>query len=352
MRLVCPSCEAKYEVPDDAIPDTGRDVQCANCGHAWFQMRPRSAAAAETLALTDTVAPPADPVPDLPVAGAGDPEPGVAEDLTGPGPEDAVHAPVADSAPQAATEAVTEAATEAAQDVEVAADLAADLADAPEQQGFPATDAEGPHVEAVAEAPIEAGAAEAVDHGAAADAGDDSGPKEAFDPDATRPPSGYAVDESVLAILREEAEREAAARRAEVQVLETQPDLGIDSAPPLTAGAAKLEADNRPAARRDLFPDVEEINSTLRPEEFPIEEPVDVAAAAPPPQPRSGFRNGFLTVMTIAILAAALYIVAPGLGRLVPAIEGPLAGYVGAVDGLRAQLDGVMQSATLAINGN
>ncbi|MFN3281925.1 MAG: zinc-ribbon domain-containing protein, partial [Tabrizicola sp.] len=24
MRLVCPNCEAKYEVPEDAIPETGR----------------------------------------------------------------------------------------------------------------------------------------------------------------------------------------------------------------------------------------------------------------------------------------------------------------------------------------
>jgi predicted Zn finger-like uncharacterized protein len=45
MRLVCPNCEAKYEVPEDAIPDTGRDVQCANCGHAWFQMRSRAVSA-------------------------------------------------------------------------------------------------------------------------------------------------------------------------------------------------------------------------------------------------------------------------------------------------------------------
>ena len=45
MRLVCPNCEAKYEVPEDAIPETGRDVQCANCGHAWYQMRPRAGGA-------------------------------------------------------------------------------------------------------------------------------------------------------------------------------------------------------------------------------------------------------------------------------------------------------------------
>ncbi len=37
MRLVCPNCAAQYEVDDSAIPDNGRDVQCANCGNTWFQ---------------------------------------------------------------------------------------------------------------------------------------------------------------------------------------------------------------------------------------------------------------------------------------------------------------------------
>ena len=47
MRLVCPNCDAKYEVPDDAIPDGGRDVQCSACGHGWFQLPPDIEAAAE-----------------------------------------------------------------------------------------------------------------------------------------------------------------------------------------------------------------------------------------------------------------------------------------------------------------
>lgn len=37
MRLVCPNCVAQYEVADGTIPDSGRDVQCANCNHVWFQ---------------------------------------------------------------------------------------------------------------------------------------------------------------------------------------------------------------------------------------------------------------------------------------------------------------------------
>jgi len=37
MRLICPNCVAQYEVDDNVIPPEGRDVQCANCGHNWFQ---------------------------------------------------------------------------------------------------------------------------------------------------------------------------------------------------------------------------------------------------------------------------------------------------------------------------
>ena len=37
MRLICPNCDAEYEVDDDVIPPGGRDVQCSNCGHTWFQ---------------------------------------------------------------------------------------------------------------------------------------------------------------------------------------------------------------------------------------------------------------------------------------------------------------------------
>ena len=40
MRLVCPNCAAQYEVAENAIPENGRDVQCASCNETWFQARP------------------------------------------------------------------------------------------------------------------------------------------------------------------------------------------------------------------------------------------------------------------------------------------------------------------------
>ena len=36
MRLLCPKCDAEYEIPDDVIPAEGRDVQCSVCQETWF----------------------------------------------------------------------------------------------------------------------------------------------------------------------------------------------------------------------------------------------------------------------------------------------------------------------------
>ena len=35
MILICPSCDAKFNVPRSAIGDKGRKVRCALCGHTW-----------------------------------------------------------------------------------------------------------------------------------------------------------------------------------------------------------------------------------------------------------------------------------------------------------------------------
>ena len=37
MRLICPNCSTEYAVPEDMIPDAGRDVQCEECLHVWHQ---------------------------------------------------------------------------------------------------------------------------------------------------------------------------------------------------------------------------------------------------------------------------------------------------------------------------
>lgn len=40
MNITCPNCAAQYAVPDDLIPDTGRDVQCSDCQQTWFVAPP------------------------------------------------------------------------------------------------------------------------------------------------------------------------------------------------------------------------------------------------------------------------------------------------------------------------
>ena len=37
MILECKSCQKKFIVPDNAIPNAGRLVQCSSCGNKWTQ---------------------------------------------------------------------------------------------------------------------------------------------------------------------------------------------------------------------------------------------------------------------------------------------------------------------------
>lgn len=39
INLICPGCGAEYALPPDALPPTGREVECSDCGHVW-QARP------------------------------------------------------------------------------------------------------------------------------------------------------------------------------------------------------------------------------------------------------------------------------------------------------------------------
>ncbi len=267
MRLICPNCDAQYEVDDGAVPPGGRDVQCSNCGHAWFQMHadfPEDVDAAGDLA---TVAVP-------------------------PGPTPAV----VESAPSAPVDSAAVPATAVADPV-------------------------------------------------------------AADPPATPPPDGpirRTLDDNLLAVLREEAAREAAERRSEAgRSIETQGDLGaldgggraavVPPATAMTADAPDHPVTQRTNPRRDLLPDIEEINSTLRPG---AEARDDSAAAFAAPVPkRAAFRTGFFSVLLVALVLVILYAMAPQLAARFPQAEPTLTAYITTVDTLRLWLDGLMQSA-------
>ncbi len=66
MILVCPSCESKFKVPDNAIPPEGRKVRCAQCGNAWHatkahELKPaaRKPVASKPSAAPESYTPPA-----------------------------------------------------------------------------------------------------------------------------------------------------------------------------------------------------------------------------------------------------------------------------------------------------
>ena len=300
MRLVCPNCDAQYEVDDDAIPDLGRDVQCSNCGHAWFQRHPEAESLeADEEALfgaTTGARPAADPAPAAPVTPKAT--------VSAPAPA----APARPSRPAAAKPIAPEAEPE-----------------------------------------------------------DETTRR----PEQIAPTVRRGLDESLLAVLREEAEREAAVRRKESpRGLETQSDLGLEEtatantksvrerlarlreAEPEKPEAKAPEDGDKAASRRDLFPDIDEINSTLRAsnEQRPARGETGARASqSDQPQGRGGFRSGFSLVVLVAVLALVAYVAAPRITEQFPQMKEPMATYVTQFNKGRAWLDGVIRDATALV---
>lgn len=278
MRIVCPNCDAQYEVPDEVVPEEGRDVQCSSCGQTWFQNHPdHDDASAEDDYDADPVMPEPEPLIDEP-----------AED------------------------------------------------------------------EEVQETPIAA-------------------------------PPRKELDPEVEEILREEAERETAAREIEApaEQIEIQQDLGLDDRLAEEEEARRLQemsermarmrgeaAAETPAAatqeqvppgpsssaaeaaataaalgsRKDLLPDIEEINSTLRSTSDREVAGSDTDPDAPVRiRKKRGFRRGFLIALLIFVIAILIYIFAPQIAEAVPQVDPVLSSYVTWVDGLRSGLDGWLQ---------
>ncbi|MES2434910.1 MAG: zinc-ribbon domain-containing protein [Pseudomonadota bacterium] len=283
MRLVCPNCDAEYEVDAAAIPDGGRDVQCSNCGHAWFQLSPEvEAELAAEEALFDApppiVAPIAAPMQSLAGSAAAD----VAAQERPDGDDPELEPPLTEAAPM----------SEPAPPV-------------PE-------------------------------------------------------PALRSIDESVLAVLREEAEREVEARKVETPVVETQTELGLEApAAGLGAVARRLarmkgepEAVVKPQTRREMLPEIEEINSTLRASsekrsgQSAIAETLDEDGAK-----KSSFRSGFTLMLVLGVALLTAYVMAPKLAQQFPAAAGALQAYVAAVDAGRLWLDGMLKSAISFLKG-
>lgn len=328
MRLICPNCDAQYEVPDEVMPLAGRDVQCSNCGQTWFQHHPDNA----------------------PEEGDSDFD----EDFD----DDMMH--------------MKQPASGDADDETSAANSLPDL------QPFGDEDYEEDGIEddAFEDDNLEGGDFE----------------NDSFDPEeeAERPAPAAApvrrpLDPAIAEILRQEAAAEQEARRRRQSApLESQPDLGLDDAPhaaPKKAPRPDIAEDNRvaededarrahearlrmakmrgepvperendaygSASRRDLLPDIEEINSTLRHDRTQGQQagPTPTAALDRPEKPRKsgGFMRGFTVMIALAAILAAVYVYAPQIAQSLPQADPYLSSYVAWMDDARIWLDGQLQ---------
>jgi predicted Zn finger-like uncharacterized protein len=234
MRLVCPNCDAQYELDDTAIPPVGREVQCSACDHIWFQ-----------------------PNPDVP------PLPRVVEVEAWPRP-------------------------------------------LPAQEPLPDKAAPEPEEQA---------------------------------------PLHRFIDANVLAVLREEAEREAAARRAEVAA-QSGPADALPPPPPPPVYQPPEPAPAAPPAT--VLPDVEAINSTLRARTRARREPA-TSKRRMDREERKAFTTGFTLVIVLAVLLTAIYVFSPSLIQVVPALAEPLQAYRDLVDGFRESINSSMEGAANAL---
>ena len=133
---------------------------------------------------------------------------------------------------------------------------------------------------------------------------------------------------------RAEAARERIAqRRAEAELSVTEID---ESA---LAPAPKREE----GTKRELLPDIEEINSTLASAPDPVSEAADVTATPVKARKRSGFGTGFGLMLLLTAVGLGVYVYHPAIAERFPAATEYLQTYVTNVDNFRVWLDGAAQ---------
>lgn len=335
MRISCPNCGAQYEVDDALIPETGRDVQCSNCGKGWFQNKPVHEAVEGAAPSTSEIEPDHD---------FGEPErepeyePPVAEDRVDE------NSP-AEAAVEESDAEVEAHGAQAPGDTEPYEEVASSISD--DSEDFPLEEETGethePEPEGLEEIePVEVSP-------------EITEPDEpSVDEDKPAPDRAPRnTDENVLAVLREEAEREISARRAEQSTgLETQPDLGLEetserrgTGPGETAQAAAISA----STRRDLLPDIDEINSSLR-SDADREAETDAAHEGYVVQEsRRGFRLGFGLMVLLAAALVGLYVASGWIAGNVPGLEPYIIAYVDWANGVRDWFDGVLEAGVAGL---
>lgn len=330
MRLICPNCDAQYEVDARAIPVDGRDVQCSNCGHTWFHQPDDDSdevygepGYSEETQEPEAAFPEAKPVSSAHAGQTVAPGNGWPDTETAGTGDDAADTPRDDD---------IEDEWDGEDDEPYAPAVSRPGPGSASQSAVPATGLAAGGTEAAATAALTAAA-----------------------------PRRRELDESVAQVLREEAERETRARQAERGTLESQADLGLDTAPTKkrheTSTGVRHDpfADDNGAvpqhARRRILPDIEQINSSLNASNAHMENMRDETTAPEPEDGRRGFRLGFGVSLLVGLILLALYAFTPQIIARIPVAEPVLTAFGGAVDGLRGSLDQMMKNVILSING-
>lgn len=382
MRLVCPNCSAQYEIDGSMIPEEGRDVQCSNCGHTWFELPNPTAVVTQTLAEPNAIHEgDEEDIFDTPPSYDLDDDDGFEDDdetarvAPQTAPPDFLSREDFESdengargfsswGTQRTDEIQDSEEPERVADVSAETDvLESEPAEETEDEGeYWGNDPELSTEDAASEEPEPDGPFDFVDDGDE-DAGENPVQDTALAAGLTaggrRPADGAALD-----ILREEAERELSQRRApSAASMETQADLGLDDirqrrtpsralrarmahlgedAPedepaPILSEPAPVsrhdEDDGYEAPRRDLLPDIDEINSTLKRDNPAMRDKEAVR--------RSGFRMGFLAITFLTITAIFAYAQAPAIARALPQAEPSIISYVDWANGLRDWISGL-----------
>lgn len=180
-------------------------------------------------------------------------------------------------------------------------------------------------------------------------------------------PQKRDLDPAVAEILRAEATREARERRQEAETaLQSQEEFTFtpdpapegpdpeDDALSVSSGLNPAPKRRSQIPRRDLLPDIEEINSSLRAKSV-LRSGATAALTEEEREERArrgrGFRIGFSSILLVALFAILLYSYADTVVETIPGLRAPIEVYVSQINAFRIWLDGQMVDGASAISG-
>ncbi len=297
MRLVCPNCAAQYEVDEGAIPNSGRDVQCANCSNTWFQEHPLHPR-------------------DLPES-----------------------------------EPSTEPSEAEADDAAVGGDDAGEeVADLPPSAPEPQDSDDTPDTAAPESRPLRKPTDPSVldilrreaEHESARREADNRAPPEVAVPDSEDPEEDSLARRARAARSRLTAQRDEGERERRPNAVQEDHRPDDPDTPPHTERPEAVRPAVQPA-------DTKEIKAAMRAAEQQVD--ARITANADTPQPRRGGRFGFYLAVLIALILLAAYALKPQIAAAVPGSEPTLDVFVSIVNSARAALGNLFQALIALVQG-